>query len=71
MKLTTAAINTLAQCISRGELLDVDLGDPTNTHLWCDTCQDLTAVTMPMQGISENGVYDLGEVRLCINNAKH
>lgn len=71
MKLTTEAFNTIAECISRGERIEVELGHPTAVNLWCDTCQELSAVSMPMQGISATGVYDLGEMRACTNSIKH
>lgn len=71
MKLSTEALDVIAQCISSGDRIEVEVGTPTTTHLWCDTCQELTAVSMPITGISATGVYDLGEMRACINNIKH
>lgn len=71
MKLNDEAFKTIAECISRGERLSIEIGPTTAANLWCDTCQELSAVTMPIQGISTTGVYDLGEMRACINGIEH
>lgn len=71
MKLNNEALQTIAECISRCERLEIELGHPTTTNLWYETCQELSAVTMPIKGISTTGVYDLGEMRACINGIEH
>lgn len=65
MKLSTEAVNVLAECFSRSEHVTVDFNGVLETEVWCNVCMEFTQVRFAMKGISEKGVYDLGSVTAC------
>lgn len=65
MNLTPAALNTLAECISRNEYVTVEFNGVIESEVWCNGCMEHSAITFAMKGMSEKGTYDLGELTWC------
>jgi hypothetical protein len=66
MKLNDAAMTAMAECISRGEHITLDLNTAdAGGAVECDRCGLLTALVIPVRGISTIAVYDMGTVTAC------
>lgn len=68
MKLSDELLGSIAECVSKGIHLTLDVvcdGEPVD---WCDKCEERSVVDARVRGISADAVYELGTVRAC---AKH
>jgi hypothetical protein len=65
VRLSRDGFNVIAECISRGEHLTLDTQPPVETGLWCENCCTHSGMILPVQGISDKGVYDLGLITVC------
>lgn len=66
MKLDDEAIQVMAECISRGEhlTLDIDVAKSQGVVV-CERCSSPTALVIPVRGISDKAVYEMGTVVAC------
>lgn len=66
MKLDGQALQVMAECISRSEhlTLDIDVRQSQGVVV-CERCDSPTALIVPVKGISDTAVYDMGTITAC------
>ncbi|OHU67412.1 hypothetical protein BKG87_22225 [Mycobacteroides chelonae] len=68
MKLSKEARNTVADCISKGIHLTLDVQCDGELTGWCEKCERPSMVEAQLRGISTDAVYDLGTALVCANH---
>ncbi|SPX87678.1 hypothetical protein [Mycobacteroides abscessus] len=65
MQADDALAANIADCISKGIHLTLDVVTEGQPVSWCDHCHEESLVKAKVRGISDNGVYELGTVTAC------
>jgi hypothetical protein len=66
VKLDAEAVQVMAECISRSEHLTIDIDvSKSEGVVVCERCSSPTALIIPVRGISDVAVYNLGTVTAC------